>query len=831
MKRTRSDGVVTNEQPVAKKYEPEPFKPMARPHHQKSDEDAADEDAVERQLGPHLESSIHEVDIAIEEQGEVPAGENVMEEIEERRISLNRKLTYLGAFVMHFGVSKSMQGYIDDLADVLCGERQQVTLSRSLDSFTSEVLRKYEFRKALFCNGCDELVLHRLHMCTNVLCPLQGVNPKRTKSLRRSSIHSLRLKPQLEIILKNNIETLVTVHRSVHSGNVKDLMEDTADFPQYREDVETSAEFASNVIKIVLTLNFDGVKLKKLLRCDAYPVYLRFEGLPFKQKSRPENSILAAVLFSARPPSEKILHELFSRLAEELDVLRSEGIVVRSPLVGEWKCFPHLLNAVIDFAALKHLYNSPTWQSKNGCHLCTVPGERNGRSRTWFVRFPSTKERRSNASILHDADSHQNGLQGRTQMMRLLTMERCHPDALHLLSAGVTVDLIREMFFPNNKVPELKIARAAAASLHSAIDATMSLTYGSRSILGIEEMSKMTASEKDELMFILFPLVAAQRSCADPVGCVCILVYWLLVRIIADGEINSNLFRGVRNVARTLKNFWYEISPKLFTLKLHVFLDHAIMQDMEHCGTPYHWTSSGFESLHRSLQMRIPQCTTNCEELVIKNFVLRKELYNLLQEEADTSPHPAFERLRDKIFLGEANRFPIECDLGNHWMLPRNSTVEFDELLPEHQEMLRVFSANCTFSSRMMHKSKLYVSRTYWSRGANSRQDCVMLSVDPDQDCVFGSVLIFAINHETSDSHVLLEEFHTQDPFRLLAASLETSNSPAKARAINTLSLVRNANQLFMEIVGRRLHVYPTEFITSSAVTVMLDGRSYVSRA
>ncbi|KAL6734702.1 hypothetical protein Aduo_005213 [Ancylostoma duodenale] len=172
--RTRSDGVVTNKQPVAKRVRPgaiqtdgpttspemSPIQPPAVPPlpvpkrsnairglramraklpslpaplrcWNGGSTDGADEDAVERQLGPHLESSIREVDNAIEEQEEVPARENVMEEIEERRISLNRKLTYLGAFVMHFGVSKSMQGYIDDLADVLCGERQQVTVCQN----------------------------------------------------------------------------------------------------------------------------------------------------------------------------------------------------------------------------------------------------------------------------------------------------------------------------------------------------------------------------------------------------------------------------------------------------------------------------------------------------------------------------------------------------------------------------------------------------------------------------------------------------------------------------------------------------------------------------
>ncbi|KAL6726636.1 hypothetical protein Aduo_008588 [Ancylostoma duodenale] len=71
------------------------------------------------------------------------------------------------------------------------------------------------------------------------------------------------------------------------------------------------------------------------------------------------------------------------------------------------------------------------------------------------------------------------------------------------------------------------------------------------------------------LMFALFPLVAAMDSCADPCGSVCILIYWLLVRVLADGEMDSDTLRGLKNVATNLKLLWSEVSLKLFTLKLH----------------------------------------------------------------------------------------------------------------------------------------------------------------------------------------------------------------------------------------------------------------------
>ncbi|RCN42340.1 hypothetical protein ANCCAN_11685, partial [Ancylostoma caninum] len=117
-------------------------------------------------------------------------------------------------------------------------------------------------------------------------------------------------------------------------------------------------------------------------------------------------------------------------------------------------------------------------------------------------------------------------------------------------------------------------------------------------------------------MFVLFRHTA-QCLCADSCGSACILIYWLLVRVITDSEIDDGTLRGIKNVARTMKLLWYDASVMLFTLKLHVFLDHAVLEDMERAGTPYHWTSAGFEALHRRTQLRITQCTTNCEELAV----------------------------------------------------------------------------------------------------------------------------------------------------------------------------------------------------------------------
>ncbi|CAJ0592418.1 unnamed protein product [Cylicocyclus nassatus] len=84
------------------------------------------------------------------------------------------------------------------------------------------------------------------------------------------------------------------------------------------------------------------------------------------------------------------------------------------------------------------------------------------------------------------------------------------------------------------------------------------------------KLSKMTGAEKDSLMFVLFPLVAAKTLCCNSVGSVCILVYWLLVRVLANvEEFNIEDTEAASNLAKAIKELWISVSTKLFTLKLY----------------------------------------------------------------------------------------------------------------------------------------------------------------------------------------------------------------------------------------------------------------------
>uniref|UniRef100_A0A183GWS7 DNA-directed DNA polymerase n=1 Tax=Heligmosomoides polygyrus TaxID=6339 RepID=A0A183GWS7_HELPZ len=335
---------------------------------------------------------------------------------------------------------------------------------------------RFGLLKFYYCNACDRHLPGPKALCQNEGCQLRGVPPKRSKTSKRTSIFTVLIKPQLSLILERVLPLLTELHDSIHNRDQSDdnpVLSETSCFPKYDRDIESVLDFRDRKVTIVLTLNVDGVRFKKLSRSESWPVYNRLEGLPFKEKNKYENIILAGIMFTKKPPTETLLVELFSGLKHELEVLQREGIPIHTAS-DTWICTPKLVNGIIDFAALQTFYGLPRWQSLQGCHLCMFPGERVGRRVIWFNSPRNTRE-------LTEAD-----------------------------------------------------------------------------------------------------------------------------------------FPGVRDLGTSMKNLWYALDPTLITLKVHCLVDHAVLEELPLVGSPYHWSSSSFESIHRRLHLRVPQCTTNVEETIIE---------------------------------------------------------------------------------------------------------------------------------------------------------------------------------------------------------------------
>ncbi|KAK6041299.1 hypothetical protein COOONC_21196 [Cooperia oncophora] len=275
-----------------------------------------------------------------------------------------------------------------------------------------EAYRRYGHSKSFHCNSCDSRLICPRAACRNTECPLLGVTPKRCKASKRTTIHFLQIEPQLSLILGRILSRLIQTHRQIHAEDDSGKRSETYSFPWYKRFIETHTDFDECKINIILTINFDGVKLKKLSRSVldisalavanlAYLPSHRRSAVQGEKQGRKHS--IGWQTFSKKTPQKLCCEKCFlGQLRSELEALLDSGI----PIVVDdrtWFCTPVLSKGVIDFSALKTLYDLPRWQSQNGCHLCTFEGERRCHRVIWFPRFPYAGDRRTFASITRDA--------------------------------------------------------------------------------------------------------------------------------------------------------------------------------------------------------------------------------------------------------------------------------------------------------------------------------------------------------------------------------------------------------------------------------------------
>ncbi|KAL6723735.1 hypothetical protein Aduo_018709 [Ancylostoma duodenale] len=187
-----------------------------------------------------------------------------------------KEVVYFANFVTHFGVSVEMSRFLNDLCEIQAG-RPLSSANDELSRLTSQMFHRYGHAK-YYCGECDQSLSRGSGVCTNPACRLLGVLPKRSKTSKRSTVHLLNVGPQPEKILEGTISHLSNVHRRIHASNNLDESRSGArceisDFDEYKADIESSSEFESGRITVVLTLSFDGVKLKKLGRSQVWPIY------------------------------------------------------------------------------------------------------------------------------------------------------------------------------------------------------------------------------------------------------------------------------------------------------------------------------------------------------------------------------------------------------------------------------------------------------------------------------------------------------------------------------------------------------------------------------
>ncbi|VDP03350.1 unnamed protein product [Heligmosomoides polygyrus] len=440
-------------------------------------------------------------------------------------LSREEKLGYCASFLFRHGATRALLALMEDFLSIMTDGDERNTLSVELEEMMGSMMLKYVLSTFRYCQECDSY-------------------------------------------MKSGTET-----------------RETADFAAYKEEIETLEEFDGFEMRVVLTMNFYGMRLKKLTRSELWRAYMRLEGLPFKEKNKHENSILVGLLIPRKPPSQHLLKELFCRM--------------------------------------------------KSCEISAI---------TLFLSMTKTDKMKTEAGTKQRCY----GLCGSANPLRLSKM----------------------------------VVQAGMPAMH-------------------DEGRKESA----------------------------VLSYWILVvtlQTLHKQEVNISI---LPSLATTLKHLWFKLSPSLFSLKLHVLLDHAIGEDLQRYGTPNHWSSSGFESNHRRMQLRIAQSTTHFVGLLERGFLLEKELRMMLSDVANEHQNPILTSLLKQISSEGVTRLvPKQMQLREHWYIPMQSELNMDSLAQQHKIFLHRLYGKCQLSSRIVVHDCVYSSRHYWSRPSDTVQDCVVIA-------------------------------------------------------------------------------------------------------
>uniref|UniRef100_A0A183GWT3 Roc domain-containing protein n=1 Tax=Heligmosomoides polygyrus TaxID=6339 RepID=A0A183GWT3_HELPZ len=294
--------------------------------------------------------------------------------LEADELTEESKLIYAYNLAINYGLSAQTLETLNDLLRLWTGGEHYKNVWNSV-----LLLFRHEYRYSIhyYCRRCDAFLPSRFSVCTTSSCPLQNVKCKRSKEMKRTSVHTVAIRPQLETVLRRGLDDLIAAHQAHHAGQPCPSKSETFHFAAYTDDIESQDAFLRGDIHVILTVNFDGVTFKKLSRAEAWPLYLRLEGLQL-----------------------------------ELRQLEEAPLVMSDRTGRPWRCVVKLSHAIMDMAAIRVLYKSPKWGSLYGCHLCRQRGERDGRRVLWHLPLASHHDHRTRQNILHDAEAKEYGLAG-----------------------------------------------------------------------------------------------------------------------------------------------------------------------------------------------------------------------------------------------------------------------------------------------------------------------------------------------------------------------------------------------------------------------------------
>jgi hypothetical protein len=178
---------------------------------------------------------------------------------------------------------------------------------------------------------------------------------------------TLSIKTQLQVILNNNIS--VDLFSSSTNNTIKDIKD--GNFYQQLK-VMSSDRF------LTLTMNIDGVEIRKGSKISIWPILMVLNELPLNDRYRLENTIIAGIWSGPSKPSRLQMKSFLSPVVEELSLLEQGVFFVDYQKPSSQQNFiikVFLVGACCDKPAQALVQNIPEPIAAFGCGRCETKGD------------------------------------------------------------------------------------------------------------------------------------------------------------------------------------------------------------------------------------------------------------------------------------------------------------------------------------------------------------------------------------------------------------------------------------------------------------------------
>ena len=227
----------------------------------------------------------------------------------------------------------------------------------------------YKFKKILKNIDTPIIKLYYCSICFNK----QDSNSEECKNCNTKTAISyfmeIPLIEQLENFYKRPGFKEMLNHRFTRVKIAEDNYEDIYDGSIYRELVDDG--FMSNQNNITLTWNMDGVPLYKSSKLSIWPFFLVINELPYSQRFKRENMILAGLWFGKTKPAVNIFLNSFRKSLKKL----CRGISVNIPNSNDLLQVKGIVICrTCDLVAKCHFLNMKQFNGDYGCQNCNEKG-------------------------------------------------------------------------------------------------------------------------------------------------------------------------------------------------------------------------------------------------------------------------------------------------------------------------------------------------------------------------------------------------------------------------------------------------------------------------